>query len=114
MKNIMMVLILLASLAPANAKLNGHVSNKPMELGMIGVRLSSLSKTISKVYPNSPAAIWGLQIGDQIIDVDSCGPNSEKIDGEAYTYTSLTIKRKGEIKHINIIRFEKDSIDWKG
>lgn len=91
------------------APLKGKISN---QLGMIGVRVSSFSHGISKVYKNSPAEMYGLKVGDIILSANNVNGISS-VDGEPYTYVLLKIKRGNDIKEVRVFRLAKDEISFK-
>lgn len=109
MKMISMIfaLVLASTNYVCAATLHAKVTN---QIGMIGVRIASLSKTISKVYPNSPAYYAGLKKGDKVLKIDDKHTNIDYIDGEPYTYVQLTVRRGKENLTFDVYRREKDDV----
>jgi len=87
--------------------LRGQVSYSS-EAGLIGIRLSVLSNTVSIVHPGTPAEEAGLMPGDHILSVD--GDKNGEIIGEPDTVVHLVVKRGQEILSFNIIRRAKHSL----
>lgn len=88
------------------AQLVGKVTN---EVGRIGVD-ESLDRTVTRVYPDSPAEKAGIQIGDKIYAID--GKIGARGFGEVDTVCRVTVKRKKqyidfECRRVSLAKFKK-------
>ena len=66
------------------------------DVGIIGVRLSVLSNTVSLVHPGTPAEEVGLKKGDVILDVD--GKADGEITGEPDTPVTCRGRPGGNLR----------------
>ena len=80
--------------------LTGSVDN---QLGRIGIRVNSSSHGINHVYNHSPAANFGLEPGDIVLEADG-HKGHQFVDGIPNTTAHLRIKRGNFIFNIDIPR----------
>lgn len=71
-------------------------------LGILGIRINSLTRAINKVHPSGPAARANLQVGDKIIYVDE--KDNKLRPGDPGDPVTLTIKRGKEVFELTLIR----------
>ncbi len=76
--------------------------------GLAFVGLPQASSAIAQVVPDSPAAIAGLQEGDEILTiegepVESFGPVRDVVEGAAGQALALTVDRDGEVVDLQVV-----------
>jgi C-terminal processing protease CtpA/Prc len=87
----------------------GSVDSSNERHGAIGIRISSFTHKILKVYKNTPAEKAGLQVGDKIIwTVDEDYKN--EITGVPGSLVKLTVERDNVELTFNIERAPERTI----
>ena len=98
------------SLRIADEELAGHFAG-------IGIEFSRIKDTVMviQLIPNSPSEKAGLQIGDQLIAIDSISLTDPKLSidsirflvrGPVGSYANMSVYRQGKPRHLSIMRAE--------
>lgn len=101
---------MLLELVMAWGLLKGSIySTNSVEKGAIGIRDAVLTRTIYRVYKDSPAELSGIKPGDKIFKVlDDAG--SDDITGAPGTFVRIWIKRSDLILEFYVQRAPESSI----